>query len=78
MTTDITGGTPATPDRPLPDHGGQPEPIINALVRIALDDIEIGNLTVPGALRAVAEIAWSEGRASRTQTYTPRPRSPRR
>jgi hypothetical protein len=38
---------------------------IDALVEIALDDIEVGNLDVPSALRQIALIAWAKGRAER-------------
>jgi hypothetical protein len=35
---------------------------LEALVTIAIDDIEVGNLDITEALRTIAMIAWHEGR----------------
>jgi len=54
-----TYGNDSSRDETDPNPG-----LIEALVEIALDDIECGNLDTRGALRLIAMIAWREGRTA--------------
>lgn len=42
--------------------------MIDALVALALDDLDEGNLDLEAALRALAIAAWTAGRASAGET----------
>lgn len=42
----------------------EPCVVIDALVALALDDLDEGNLDLEAALRALATAAWTAGRAS--------------
>jgi hypothetical protein len=48
-----------------PEFGDTPRRMIDSLVEVALEDIELGNLEVRGALRIIATIAWREGKNTR-------------
>lgn len=46
----------------VPDSNQHTE-FIDSLVTLALEDLHSGSIELPLALRVVAEIAWSKGRA---------------
>ena len=48
---------------PDPTCGVEPGAVVDALVAVALDDLDEGRLTVEAALHAVAVAAWRAGRA---------------
>lgn len=55
---------------PAPDLAGGDEPrvVIDALVTVALDDLDEGHLDVETALRAIAMAAWKAGRSAAPAT----------
>jgi hypothetical protein len=64
MTLTDWSGDVITPES-LPEFGETPRTMIDSLVEVALEDIELGNLEVRGALRIIATIAWREGKKTR-------------
>lgn len=47
-----------------PTGGDEARAVIDALVAVALDDLDEGNLSVEAALHAIATEAWKAGRAA--------------
>ncbi|MDN5915822.1 MAG: hypothetical protein L0I76_12040 [Pseudonocardia sp.] len=47
-----------------PTGGDEPGVLIDALVAVALDDLDEDHLTVETALRAIATAAWKAGRSA--------------
>lgn len=45
-----------------PTRDDEPGVVIDALVKVALDDLDEGHLTVEAALRTIAVAAWNAGR----------------
>lgn len=51
-----------------PTWDDEPGVVIDALVKVALDDLDEGHLTIESALRAIALAAWNAGRTAASAT----------